>query len=116
MSKAYRMSIGIIEETCPVIDDIAAASIVKITELFSESSEIESKIIDIFNEMVSDFKANGTVKMREAITSLCADYIQLESKKNCAESKLSEVQSSADYWENQAADLQIKIDEMYNGY
>lgn len=113
MTNAYRMSIDCIAETCPTIDDIAANSITQITELFAESSVLETTIINIFNDMVSAFKDNGTCKIRDALTSLCEDYISLEKEKNLLESELTTANDNASYWENQAEILQRELDAQH---
>ncbi len=110
MSKAYKMSVDLIAETCPAIEAITDENIEKINALFLESSELETKIIDIFNDMTESFKDNGTRKMREAFTALCEDYISMEKEKESLESQLSDSKDSADYWEQQAQILQRELE------
>lgn len=110
MTNAYRMSINCVAETCPTIDDIAANSIAQITKLFAESSVLETTIINIFNDMVSEFKENGTCKMRDALTTLCEEYISLEKEKDSLESELTTSNDNASYWENQFEILQRESD------
>jgi hypothetical protein len=87
MSKAERMSINMIDITCPIVDEFAEKRIEDIKQnLKSEGidwNEIggDINILIAIYDLISDVKENATEKLREALIDACQRIVDLENGK-----------------------------------
>lgn len=111
----YKYSTDIIDQTCPVVDDLTQTCLSLIDDDFRDigleggyDNEIWKLVEKRVNTLVGKIKENATEKMRDAldmlvneVNSLEDDKEELEDTLSKTEDQLCQAQSDVEYWEDQ---------------
>ena len=78
MNQHKSMSYSIVEETCPILDELGYELIDNLSSLIEDSNR--EQLVKSVIASVELMKKYGTVPLREALNDTCRKYIDLETE------------------------------------
>lgn len=77
-NKHRKMSYSLVEETCPILDELGYELIDNLSSLIEDSNR--EQLVKSVIASIELIKKYGTVPLREALNDTCQKYIDLETE------------------------------------